>query len=299
MKLTILKRRAIRFATLLLLFYSFAVVMMAVFQRDLMYHPASFMESPAFYNLTTTTEIPLRAADGVKLRSWYFPPERGKPLVLFFHGNAGNLSFRIKKMEAIHQRGMGILALSYRGFGGSEGSPSEQGIYADAQAAVDYALNTLHLPASQMILYGESLGTGVAIEMAQRLAAAQQPVSLVVLEAPYTFTLQRGEEMYPWLPVSSLMKDHFDSFSKVRKINAPLLIFHNTGDTVIPIAHGRALYAHALKPKHAFWFDHQGHIAFDWDRLAETMAKDYARYEQNRQRIAEIQETKKMQKERF
>lgn len=251
--------------------YGVVLIGMFAFQRDLMYFPDTTpLQPPAVYGLENTRAVTLETEDKLALNAWYTPPQEGLPLMVYFHGNAGNLSYRIEKMKAFTQNGMGLLALEYRGYGGNPGQPSERGLYEDAVATLQYALYTLKLPASRIILYGESLGTGVAVQMATSVK-----VGVVVLEAPYTSAVDRAQELYPWIPVSVLMLDRFESIKKIQNIQAPLLIFHNTQDPVIPVTHGHALYAAAKAPKHAFWFPRTGHSHFDWKRLEEEMRESY------------------------
>ncbi len=268
------KVRLLRLLRLAILLYALAVICMVGFQRDLMYFPDKIMKSPAQYGLQQAQEIKLKAKDETSLIAWLIPPAENKPLIVFFHGNGGNLSYRIHKMKAFTQEGMGLLALSYRGYGGSEGKPSETGLYQDARAALVYVKKELKIPPQNIILYGESLGTGVAVQM-----ATETPVAMVVLEAPYTRTVDRAAELYRWLPVRYLMLDRFESIDKLKNIGAPLLIFHNTGDPVIPVAHGRQVYKAALPPKRAIWFARQGHVDFDWGRLEKEIAQYYARHQ--------------------
>lgn len=253
--------------------YVAAILGLMAFQRELLYFPVATMGKPASYGVQGAEVLTLKSQDGTQVIAWYIPPQEGKPLVVYFHGNGGNLGSRPHKLQAITKQGMGVLALSYRGYGGSEGEPSEQGLYQDARAAIRYALENLKLSQDRLILYGESLGSGVAVQM-----AAEIKVALVVLEAPFTSAVDRGAELYPWVPVRLLMLDRFESSKKIKKVHAPVLFFHNTGDAVIPIAQGRKLYAEALPPKRALWFHAQGHIKFNWDRLAKEVLEYYIKH---------------------
>lgn len=244
--------------------YLLAATGMFLMQRSLLYKPVlSPINPPLAYDVAAEA-ITLQGKAG-KLSAWYAPPPLARaPVILYFQGNSGNFSGRVNKFRALLKEGFGLLALSYRGFNGSEGEPTESGLYEDARTAWAW-LQQQH-PHSPVILYGESLGTGVAVQLATEKQAA-----LLVLEAPYTSVTDRAGEMYPWLPVHLLLRDHFDSLAKIRQVQEPLLVFHNEGDAVIPIQHGKKLFAAAHAPKKAKWFRRMGHIDFDWALLARTV----------------------------
>lgn len=247
---------------------------MFTFQRDLMYFPdTTALLPPTKYGLDQAEIVTLSTKDDVSLASWYISPrDEGMPVILYFHGNAGSLAGRINKIRSFAAQGMGLLAVEYRGFGGNAGRISEQGLYEDARAALKYVVGERKISGKRLILYGESLGTGVAIQL-----ASEYKVGLVVLEAPYISTLKRAQELYPWLPVSMLMLDKFKSIQKISRLASPVLIFHNTGDNVIPIKDGRVIYAAANPPKRAIWFKHNGHTDFDWGRLEREIRAYYAK----------------------
>jgi hypothetical protein len=244
-----------------LIVYVLIVGALFLFQRKMLYFPHAQMELPAAYNVTMAQET-LIAEDGTKLVVWKHAPQEGMPVILYFHGNAGNLSFRAEKFNAFVEAGFGVYALSYRGYGGSEGSPSEQAIYADARALIVDVTQTY--PLERIVLYGESLGTGVATQMATEFAA-----KATVLEAPFTSIAARAQEIYWFIPVSPLLKDRFDSLSKLAEVKTPLLIFHGGKDRIVPIHHGKKLFEAAKEPKQAVFFDGITHTSFDPTLLAE------------------------------
>jgi len=153
---------------------------------------------------------------------------------------------------------LGVWLTGYRGFGGNAGSPTEEGLYADALAAVEELGNRGVAP-SDIVIYGESLGTGVAVQTAMRMADSGTPVRGVVLEAPFTSMGDAAQGHYPYVPAKWLVRDKFDSLSKITKINAPLLVLHGDNDRVVPEPHGRALFAAAQEPKQAVWVPDGGH----------------------------------------
>jgi fermentation-respiration switch protein FrsA (DUF1100 family) len=140
--------------------------------------------------------------------------------------------------------GVNLLAFDYRGFGESGGSPSEQGVYTDAVAAYDYLRTVRGVPAERIIIFGHSLGSGVATELATRVPAAG-----LVLEGAFTSVVDRGQELYPWLPVRLIARNRFESIAKIDRVAMPKLLLHSPADSVIPIAHGEALLARAPEPK--------------------------------------------------
>jgi fermentation-respiration switch protein FrsA (DUF1100 family) len=198
-------------------------------------------------------EITLTTADGLSLLSWYRPPHEGAPVVAYFHGNGGNLGNRTNRMMGFAQEGLGVLLLEYRGYGGNPGAPTEAGLYADADAALDF-LSQDGIPASRLVIYGESLGSGVAAHM-----AAERELAALILEAPFTRLADAASYHYSFVPVSVLLRDRFDSLSAIGKIRAPILILHGERDRVIPVRFGRALLAAAPEPKEGWFSPDAGH----------------------------------------
>ncbi len=251
-------KKALRILWTSVLAYLVVVAAMYLLQRDLLYLPEkSDSLQLAQYNLTGE-DLRLTSEDGVTIQAWYMPPRDGYPTIVYFHGNAGNLGNRAKRFEGLHNNGFGVMALSYRGYGESSGTPTEDGIYADARSVISYLRNSRHTAFKDMILYGESLGSGVAVQMAMEF-----PVRMVVLESPYTSVTARAAEIYPWLPVKWMLRDNFASDRKISAINAPLLIIHGGKDQVIPIHHGRELLMAAKEPKKGVFYENGGHANFD------------------------------------
>lgn len=232
------------------------VTLMYVAQRALMYHPDPTRIPPAAAGLPEAREIELHSADGETLVAWHMPPRPDQPLVLYFQGNAGSLVNRVERFQAFAADGLGLLAVSYRGYGGSTGRPSEAGLIADAEAA--YAFATASMPAERIVVWGESLGTGVAVAL-----AARHPIGKLVLEAPFTSAADVGARVYWYLPVQSLMKDPFRSDARIGKVKAPMLILHGARDTVVPIELGERLFALANEPKRFARFAEAAHHDLD------------------------------------
>jgi pimeloyl-ACP methyl ester carboxylesterase len=243
------------FLTGLVIFGGF-VALMYVVQRSLMYHPERSRTPPDVAGLFDAQDVVLDTADGEKVIAWYVPPRDGKPLVLYFHGNAGALQHRADRFRALIAPGNGLLALSYRGYGGSTGSPSEAGLIADAEAAYRFAV--ARAPAGRIVAFGESLGSGVAVAL-----AATHKVGAVVLEAPFTSAADVGAAVYWFLPVRLLMRDPFYSDRRIGDVKVPLLILHGTFDRIVPMMMGERLFALANEPKRFVRFNNAGHVNLD------------------------------------
>jgi len=189
-------------------------------------------------------DVWLRTADGVRIHGWWVPSSNARLATLFLHGNGGNLTHRAGHMREITAAGSSLLIIDYRGYGKSAGRPSENGLYADAEAGYRYLLGVGHGPAS-VVLHGESLGTAVAVDL-----AARHECGGVVLEAPFTSAREVGSRALPL--VGSLITWGFDSKRKIPNVRAPVLVIHGTRDEVIPFELGQALFAVAREPK-SFW----------------------------------------------
>jgi hypothetical protein len=229
------------------------VALMYVAQRSLQYYPERQRTPPAAAGLFDAQEVMLDTADGEKVIVWNVPPKANRPLILYFHGNGGALRNRADRFRALTADGTGLVALSYRGYGGSTGSPSEAGLITDADAAYRFALT--QAPADHIVAFGESLGTGVAVAV-----AATHKVGRVILESPFTSAADVGAGVYWYLPVRLLMKDPFYSDRRIGKVTAPLLILHGGRDNVVPIALGERLFALANEPKRFVRFPEGGHV---------------------------------------
>jgi len=244
--------------------YAFFLGLLFCFQRHLIYHPDKNIAAPAKYNLEGFKEYFVPSSGGVTLQLWYRTAAHGMPTIAYFHGNASNMGERAGIFAALAQKGFGVLGVSYRGYGKSTGSPSEQGLYDDARTSIRFLTEHHHIPLKHIILFGESLGSGVAVQM-----ATEYDVGGLVLEAPYTSVSARGAEIYFYVPVKLMIQDKFDSLSKIGKVKAPLLLFHGERDETIPIRMGKAVFAAATSPKEAVYFPEGGHADFDSFVLAE------------------------------
>jgi len=240
-------------------FYVAVVISMYVFQRNFMYFPDNSKPSRIASGVPDMAEITFATADGLELFAWHGQPVHAdKPTVVMFHGNAGTIGDRGYKARTFLDGGYGVLLVEYRGFSGNPGSPSEDGLYQDARGALGY-LSNLGVEKDDIVIYGESLGTGVAITMAAEAQAQGAPVAAVILEAPYTSTVDAGAAHYPFLPVRWLMKDRFESIKRIDDIDAPLFVVHGEQDWTVPAKLGKRLFAAAQEPKDALWIPQAGH----------------------------------------
>lgn len=254
--------------------YLLILLGMFVFQRKLMYIPETTILEPEHYGVQNTSIIPLLSEGHVQIEAWHMHAAQADlPLIVYYHGNAGHIGDRMAKISHFAAAGFGVLAVSYRGYGNSKGTPSEAGLYADARAALYYALQKLGKNACEIILYGESLGTGIATQIAKEMADQSTPVGGLILEAPYTSVARRSQEMYPFLPAFYLVKDKYHSIDKIDRVRCPVMIFHGEKDTVIPVHHGHALLEKAQEPKQGIFFPEVDHTAFDFPTLAKHVTE--------------------------
>ena len=261
-----------------LVFYAVIVGCVYFFQRKLEYFPdANRVPLPRGQEYLGLQAVELVTKDGVRLFSWYWPGKRPLTLV-YFHGNGGNRRDRLDWVRDCHRLGYGVFILDYRGYGGSGGTPTEKGLYQDAQAALDW----LRKETDQQLVYlGESLGSAVAVEMATRSTPAA-----VIIQSGFSSAVDVGKHRYPYLPVNLLMKDRFESLTKIKAVRCPLLVVHGEHDSTVPLSLGRALYEAAPEPKD--WFLVPGAAHNDvvevagqayWDRL-EAFLQSATRREQ-------------------
>jgi fermentation-respiration switch protein FrsA (DUF1100 family) len=239
-----------------LCFYAGVLALMYVMQRSLQYFPETARTPPAQAGLPQAEELTLDTADGERVIAWHVPASERRPVVLYFHGNGGSLRMRADRFRALSADGTGLVALSYRGYAGSTGSPTEAGLIADAEAAYRFARE--RYGADRIVLWGESLGTGVAVAI-----AAKHPVARVLLQSPFTSAADVGAAAYPFLPVHWLMKDPFYSDRRIGDVTAPVLVLHGAMDRVVPIASGERLYAMIRAPKRFARIERAGHNDHD------------------------------------
>ncbi|WED43033.1 alpha/beta hydrolase [Legionella cardiaca] len=221
------------------------------FQRNLIYFPAKEVPSRQIFHADDMQVIELLTEDGLTINAWYKPALPNKPTVLYLHGNAGHIGYRMPLVRQFLRAGFGVLLLEYRGYGGNKGQPSEQGLYNDGHAALHFLLQT-GVAAHSIVLYGESLGTSVATYL-----AAQTPVCAVVLQSPYTSMAAVARYHYPWIFIPPW--DKYDSLSRIAQLKSPLLILHGENDGIVPYEQAQLLFKQAVQPKQFVSIPGKGH----------------------------------------
>ncbi|MGY3237880.1 fermentation-respiration switch protein FrsA (DUF1100 family) [Bradyrhizobium sp. USDA 4448] len=244
--------------------YLAGLMLLFVKQRTMLFPlPTAERTAPASAGFPEAEEHVLTTSDGAKVIVWHVPPKPGHAVVLFFHGNGDFLAGRVSRFRGITADGTGLVALSYRGYAGSTGAPSEQGLLQDAAAA--YAFATQRYDAARVVAWGFSLGTGVAVAI-----ASGHPVGKLILEAPYTSTVDVAASLFRFVPIRLLMRDQFHSDVRIGGVTVPLLIMHGTNDQAIPISFGERLFELAHEPKKLVRFPGGGHENLDDFGALET-----------------------------
>ncbi|WP_065752025.1 alpha/beta hydrolase [Bradyrhizobium paxllaeri] len=234
-------------------------VLLALFfaQRAVLYPaPTSARTAPAAAGFPEAEEHVLATADGERVIVWHVPARPGRPVVLYFHGNGDYLAGFFGRFRGLIADGIGIVALSYRGYAGSSGQPSEQGLLLDA--AVAYAFTATRYSTDRIVTWGFSLGTGLAVAV-----AAEQPVGKLILEAPYTSIADVAASAFWFAPVRLLIRDRFHSDQRIPRIRVPLLVMHGALDPTIPVVFGERLFALANEPKRFVRLARGGHNDLD------------------------------------
>ncbi|MBI3596398.1 MAG: alpha/beta hydrolase [Nitrospirae bacterium] len=213
--------------------------------KPFIYHPEQEIKATPESVGLSYENIYFQSADGVRLNGWFVPGPDPSNVMIWFHGNGGNIGHRVKKLRLIHDDlGLSIFIFDYRQYGQSGGSVTEEGTYWDARAALEYVKSRTGLLALRIIYFGESLGSAVAVDL-----ALKAPPRALILESPITSIHDMARAKLPYLPVGFLIDDKYDSFSKIRKIHVPLLILHGDRDEVVPFDQGRRLFEAANPPK--------------------------------------------------
>jgi uncharacterized protein len=241
-------------ATLVALCYLYVAFWFVVHQREFQYTRGDTSGSPEAVGLEGFAEVSISTEDGEHIVAWWAPPPDRAGVVLFFHGTPSTLPDTVWHLPDLRNSGLGVMAIDYRGYGSSTGRPSELGFRADARAAFDFIRATA--PASKIAVFGESLGTGIAVALAR-----ERPVAGVLLNGPYASVLRLFELRGPPLPYRWLLTDQFNSEALIGGIGVPAMILHGTADANIPLAEARRLYATARDPKSMIEVEGAGHLS--------------------------------------
>ena len=248
----------------LILFYILLTIIVFFFQRNLLYHPSvdNYLEDNLATQPTEIEKVKITTEDKIDLIGWFYNKDIEKfKTIVFFHGNAGSLNNRTYKLNHFKDLNVNFLIIAWRGFSGNKGKPNELGLYEDAKSAVKW-LNIKGVQDKNIILYGESLGTAIAVEIAQNKKYAG-----VILESPFTSMINMGKKYYPFFPVSLLLKDKFESHKKINKISVPVLVIHGKVDKIVPYDMGKKMYELANQPKFFYSQEYGDHMLEYDERL--------------------------------
>tara|TARA_A100001011_G_scaffold88349_1_gene92757 strand:- start:4272 stop:5069 length:798 start_codon:yes stop_codon:yes gene_type:complete len=242
------------YLTLTFIFGIYFLIILVIYtlQRSLLYHPSenNYLEEKLLDHKIKKITI----SSENKLVGWYFKKDPKLKTLIFFHGNAGKLENRIYKLNDLSKLNINYLIFAYRGFSGNKGNPSEDGIYFDARAAKKW-LNSNGVEDHDLILYGESLGTAISIDLAKDFDFAG-----IILESPFTSMVDLAKIYYPYLPVNIMLKDRYDSINKIKYINSPILIMHGMKDKIVPYDMGIKIFEIANNPKYKYFNDYDDHM---------------------------------------
>ena len=249
---------------LLILIYFVITVVVYFFQRKLLYHPFSpqITGKGLIHNFET---INFKTSDNFELKGWFHLKNSNKKTILFLHGNAGNLDNRIDKLNFLGNMDINFLIISWRGYSGNPGNPSETGLYKDALGGIEW-LNKKGISNDRIILYGESLGTAITTEVAQN-----ENFAGIILEAPFTSMVDMGQKIYPIFPVRFLLKDKYESKNKIKNIKSPILVLHGRKDKIVPFYMGEKIFEMANSPKFKYFTDLDDHMMNFDDELIDKI----------------------------
>jgi len=258
------------FTLILLIFviiYLLILLSTYIFQRNLLYYPRENNYSGD--KLTVSIKkVKIITQDNIELLSWYHDKDLNKyKTILFLHGNAGSLENRIHKINHFKDMDINFLLVAWRGFSGNKGKPTEEGLYEDGRSAIKW-LKSKGIKENNIIIYGESLGTGIATEIAQYKNFAG-----IILESPFTSMIDAGKNKYPYLPVRLLLKDKYENNKKIKNINSPILIMHGKVDNIVPFNMGKKMYELANEPKYSYFSEYDDHMIEYNENLLNTLKK--------------------------
>ena len=254
----------------LVFFYILLLIIVFFFQGNLLYHPTidNYLKDQVEREPNEIEKVKITTKDKIDLIGWFYNRDLEEfKTILFFHGNAGSLENRTYKLNHFKNLNLNFLIIAWRGFNGNKGKPNEMGLYEDAKSAIKW-LKAKGIKEKNIILYGESLGTGVAVEVAQNKNYAG-----VILESPFTSMVNMGKKYYPFFPVSLLLKDKFESYKKINNIFIPVLIMHGKVDKIVPYDMGKKMYELANEPKFFYSQEYGDHMIEYDEKLLSALKK--------------------------
>ena len=234
--------------------YLFFGLLLFIFQRRIVFNKSGHPGSPGDYNLINAKEVFITTDDGINLLSWYSQGDKKLPLLVYFHGNSFHIGDRAHRIEKYMSKNWNVLLISWRGFGGNNGNPTEKNLYKDGEAVLKWIKEKTNFKLNQIIIYGESLGSGVAVELGTKYHFLS-----IVLEAPFTSIEDIAKKRYRIYPTKYLVKDKFDNFNKIDSLKSPLLIISGKKDEILPHDHSIKLYEKANVQKKCVFIDEAIH----------------------------------------
>lgn len=237
---SIIKRMMQSIFFILIISWLLLSLLLYFYQPKLVFHPLFEIEATPELISLDYEDLSLATSDGETINAWWIPHPEAKANLLFFHGNAGNISHRLDSINIFHQLGLSVLIIDYRGYGKSTGTPSEQGSYIDAETAWDYLTKEKEIPDKDIILFGRSLGGAVATWL-----AAKQSAAALIIESTFTSIADMGKHYYPYLPTSLLARIEYLSIERIANIKTPILVIHSQSDEIVPYQYGQKLFEKA------------------------------------------------------
>ena len=248
------RKNLLQLILIIFFLYFFILVYLFFYQRNLLYLPNENNNSGDKISVDIE-KVKIPTSDNIELLGWYHEKNlTDHKTLVYFHGNAGSLENRIHKLNHFKDMNINFLIIAWRGFSGNNGKPTEQGLYIDGKSAIDWLIKK-GADEKNLILYGESLGTGVAIHLAQYNNYAG-----VILETPFTSMIDTAKKFYPYIPVSLLLKDKFENYKKIKNINSPILVMHGEVDQIVPFFMGKKIYELANEPKYSYFTKYDNHM---------------------------------------
>ncbi len=251
-----LLRRLLRIVRILALVFVLLMVFVLLFEKRFIFHPMRHPDGDWDAQGADIEDCHFTSADGVRLHGWWLPAdgEADGPVLLWFHGNAGNITHRLDNLRLLAAHGLSALIVDYRGYGRSGGSPSERGIYLDGEAAHDYLTGERGIAPGRIVSYGRSLGTAVALHV-----ALERPTAALVLESPMSTARAMARRMMPLLPVWPFIRTRLDNVGRIMALDVPVLVMHGDRDELVPFGQGRAVCDAAPEPKEFYRIEGAGH----------------------------------------
>ena len=244
----------LQFILTIFIIYFLVLVFLYFYQRNLLYHPNENNYSGDKISVDIE-KVKIQTADNIELLGWYHEKNlKDYKTIAYFHGNAGSLENRIHKLNHFQDMNINFLIIAWRGFNGNKGKPSERGLYVDGKSAIDW-LKKKGVDEKNLILYGESLGTGIATHLAQNKDYAG-----VILETPFTSMIDAAKNFYPYVPINLLLKDKFENLKKIKNVSAPILVMHGEVDKIVPFSMGKKIYEIANNPKYSYFTKYDDHM---------------------------------------